>query len=122
MVVWILQVLLAIAFVGAGGMKLAVPKERARERMGWVDDFSQGQVRAIGVIEVLGGLGLVLPAATGVAPVLTPIAAGGLALAMLLAVLVHLRRRDPAQETVPSIVFLVLTLLTLFGLLAVGRV
>lgn len=118
---WILQVLLAIAFVGAGGMKLAVPKDRVRDRMGWVDDFGQGQIRAIGAIEVLGGLGLVLPAATGIAPVLTPIAAAGLSVAMLLAVLVHLRRRDPAQETVPSIVFLLLCLLTLFGLLAVGR-
>lgn len=120
--VWILQFLLAIAFVAAGGMKLAVPREKALERMAWVEDYSAGQVRFIGAVELLGGLGLVLPALTGIAPVLTPIAAGGLAVAMLLAVLVHVRRRDPAAETMPSIVLFLLTSLCLFGLLAVDRV
>lgn len=122
MVVWILQFLLAIAFVAAGTMKLVVSREQARERMAWVEDFSQGQLRLIGALEVLGGLGLVLPALTGIAPVLTPIAAGCLAVTMLVAFLVHLRRRDPAGETVPSIVFFLLTVLCLFGLLAVDRV
>src|SRR5689334_21350829 len=77
-VVWIVQVVLALLFAFVGLGKLARPKEDLRERMGWVDDFSQGTIRLIGAAEVLGALGLVLPAATGVATWLTPTAAVGL--------------------------------------------
>ena len=94
-VVWIVQVVLALLFAFVGFGKLARPKEDLRERMGWVDDFSQGTVRLIGAAEVLGALGLVLPAATGVATWLTPTAAVGLVVVMLGAVATHLRRREP---------------------------
>ena len=94
-VVWIVQVVLALLFAFVGLGKLARPKEDLRERMGWVDDFSQGTIRLIGAAEVLGALGLVLPAATGVATWLTPTAAVGLVVVMLGAVATHLRRREP---------------------------
>lgn len=94
-VVWIVQVVLALLFAFVGFGKLTRPKEQLRERMGWVDDFSQGTIRLIGAAEVLGALGLVLPAATGVATWLTPTAAVGLVVVMLGAVATHLRRREP---------------------------
>lgn len=60
----------------------------------WVADFSTGTVRLIGAVEVLGAIGLILPALTGIVPLLTPIAATGLALVMALAIVVHARRKE----------------------------
>ena len=77
-VLWVIQVVLALAFLFAGVSKVARPKEKLREQMAWVDDFSQPMVRFIGTMEILGAIGLVLPALTGIAPILTPIAAVGL--------------------------------------------
>lgn len=92
---WVLQIILAGMFLMAGSMKLMQPKEKMAEKMGWVEDFSQGQIRGIGVLEVLGVLGLILPMATGILPILTPLAAIGLALTMVGAFMTHLRRKDP---------------------------
>lgn len=63
--------------------------------MGWVEDFSDGFVRFIGGVELLGALGLILPAVTDIAPILVPIAAIGLALVQTVAAIVHLRRHEP---------------------------
>jgi uncharacterized membrane protein YphA (DoxX/SURF4 family) len=94
-VVWVLQILLALAFLGAGVMKLVRPRPAlVSSGMGWADDYSDGGVKGIGALEVLGAIGLVLPAALGIAPILTPIAALGLALVMAAAVVVHLRRKE----------------------------
>ncbi len=92
---WVVQIALA-AFFGAGGVVKAVrPRKRLYESgLTWVEDFSDGAVRAIGVLEVLAALGLVLPAVTGIAPVLTPLAAVGLVLVMAGASVVHLRRGE----------------------------
>ena len=75
-VLWVLQVLLAIAFAMAGMMKLVRSKEQLAASMGWVEDFSSNAIKGIGGLEVMGALGLVLPAATGIVAVLTPLAAG----------------------------------------------
>lgn len=92
---WILAGLLAAAFLAAGAMKLAQPKAKLAESgMAWTEDFTDGQVKAIGVVEVLGALGLILPAALDLAPILTPIAASGLAISQLLAATVHVRRGE----------------------------
>ena len=93
-VVWVVQVLLGLMFLFAGVSKALRPREELRKQMGWVEDFSAGQVKVIGLIEVLGGLGVILPSWTGIAPVLAPIAATGLALDMVLAALVHMRRKE----------------------------
>ena len=111
---WIVQVLLALAFVAAGVMKASQPRERLEKMLPWVADFSTPTVRFIGVVEILGGLGLVLPAATGIAPVLTPIAAIGLAVTMALAAVVHARRRE--QSMIPvNVVLLVLAVVVAWG-------
>ncbi|MCA9895490.1 MAG: DoxX family protein [Anaerolineae bacterium] len=93
-VVWILQVVVALAFGMAGIMKLMQPKEKLQERMAWVNDFSQNQIRLIGLVEILGAIGVILPILLNVLPILTPLAAAGLTLTMLGAALVHLRRQE----------------------------
>jgi uncharacterized membrane protein YphA (DoxX/SURF4 family) len=102
---WILQVLLALAFLGAGTLKLITPKKKLRERMAYVDDFSEPTVKLIGAAEVLGALGLILPAATGIAPILTPLAATGLAITMIGAAVVHVRRGEAKQTPVNAVLF-----------------
>ena len=107
-VAWILQIVLALAFLAAGGMKLVRPRPAlVGAGMGWADDFSDTAVKGIGALEVLGALGLVLPAVTGVAPWLVPVAALGLAATMAGAVVVHVRRKEPV---VPPLVLGVLAL------------
>lgn len=92
---WIVQGLLA-AFFGAGGVaKLAQDRKRLRDQgLTWVDDFSAGAVRTIGGLELAAALGLVLPAVTGIAPVLVPLAATGLVVIMAGAAVVHVRRDE----------------------------
>jgi hypothetical protein len=92
---WIVQGVLA-AFFGAGGVVKAT-RDRKRlldEGLTWVEDFSAGGVKAIAVLEVLAAIGLILPAVTGIAPVLTPLAAVGLGMLMIGAAVVHFRRRE----------------------------
>jgi uncharacterized membrane protein YphA (DoxX/SURF4 family) len=93
-VLWIVQILLALAFLIAGLMKLTLPIPKLAERMGFVNDFAPTTVRAIGLVEVLGAIGVVLPALTGVLPWLTPVAAAGLILVMIGATATHIRRNE----------------------------
>jgi hypothetical protein len=89
----------------AGVMKATQPREKLQTQMTWVEDYSGQQVKLIGVIELLGGLGLILPAWTGIAPILTPIAATGLAITMVLAGLVHLRRNEANRLPINIVLF-----------------
>ena len=75
---WIVQVLLASTFANAASRKLVRKEGKASKGMAWREDFSQETVRLVGVLELLGAVGLVLPALTGVLPWLTPLAAAGL--------------------------------------------
>ena len=75
---WIVATVLALVFLAAGATKATKPKDELATTMPWVNDFSSNVVKLIGVLEILGALGLVLPAVTGVAPVLVPLAALGL--------------------------------------------
>ncbi len=105
-VLWVVAGVLAVAFLGAGLMKLAQPKKKLAESgMGWTDDFSDGAVKGIGVLEVLGALGLILPAVFDVATVLVPIAATGLALLMLGAAATHARRKETSMIVVNLVLF-----------------
>jgi uncharacterized membrane protein YphA (DoxX/SURF4 family) len=112
---WIVQVALALAFGMAGFMKLTQPYEKLSARMAWVNDFSPNIVRAIGLIEILGALGLILPGVTGILPVLVPLAAAGLVLDMVGAALTHVRRKES------SIIVANLVLLALAAFVAYGR-
>jgi hypothetical protein len=105
---WTLQILLALAFAGAGSMKLFTPgaELRADPRMGWTTDFSDGQIQLIGAAEAAGAIGLVVPAATGIMPVLTPVAAVALSAVMGGAVVTSVRRGEP--PVVPAVFALLL--------------
>jgi uncharacterized membrane protein YphA (DoxX/SURF4 family) len=111
---WIVQVLVAVAFLGAGVMKLSQPKEKLVKNMAWVEDFSQQTVRLIGALEVLGAIGVVLPALTGVLPWLMPLAALGLVLLMLGAALTHLRRTEYGNIAMNA-VLLILAAFVVYG-------
>jgi uncharacterized membrane protein YphA (DoxX/SURF4 family) len=104
-VVWVFQVMLGFAFLFSGLGKLLRRREDLRKQMAYVEAFTDGQVKAIGAVEVLGALGVVLPAWTGIAPILTPIAATGLALAMVLAATVHYRRKEYQNIGVNAVLF-----------------
>lgn len=92
---WILQGLLAAMFLMAGVMKATQPKEKIAEKLPWAEDYSAGTVRFIGIVELLAAVGLILPAALGILPFLTPLAATGLAVVMVLAMNTHRRRNEP---------------------------
>jgi len=102
-VLWVLQVVLGLAFVASGVVKIARDRAQLHEQMPYVEDLSDGQFRTIGILEIAGGVGLVLPAATGIAPVLTPLAAVGLAVVMLGAALLHVRRNEPQGIVVTTL-------------------
>ena len=110
---WIVQVLLAGMFIMAGAMK-AFQYERAKTSLPWVKDVPRGLTTFIGISELLGGLGLLLPAITGILPWLTPLAAAGLALIMILAIGFHAWRREP-QAIVINVVLLLLAAFVAYG-------
>lgn len=95
---WIVQVLLAFLFVWAGGMKLVLPLEKLAGPVALPGLF----VRFIGVAELLGGLGLILPALLRIRPGLTPLAAAGLVIIMLGAVGITLTS-DPGMALIPAV-------------------
>jgi putative oxidoreductase len=91
---WIVQLLLAAAFGMAGVMKLTSPIDELAAAMVWPGDIPAALVRFIGATELLGAIGLVLPSVTRIKPVLTPLAACGLAIIMLLAAIFHVVRGE----------------------------
>jgi hypothetical protein len=94
-VIWIAQGLLAAVFLMAGSMKVAQPKQRlAASGQAWVEDFDERQIKGIGSLEIAAAVGLIVPAAVEIAPVLTALAASGVVLLMLGAGATHLRRGE----------------------------
>ena len=91
---WVSQALLAAAFLMAGAMKISTPIDELAAQMPWVAGAMGGAVRFIGVAEILGGLGLILPAASRIQPKLTPLAALGLLVVMVLAMITHITRGE----------------------------
>jgi hypothetical protein len=114
---WIIAGILAAVFLVAGSNKLFILREKLAKAPGggWVLDFSAGFVKILGAVEILGAVGLILPALLGIAPVLVPLAATGLATIMVGAAIVTYRRREFKH------VLLNLTYLTLATFLAWGR-
>ncbi|MEI7770148.1 MAG: DoxX family protein [Chloroflexales bacterium] len=111
---WVLQVLMAFAFGAAGAMKSTQPIEKLSKSLPWTGEVSPGLVRFIGISELLGGIGLILPALTGVLPWLTPLAAACLALVMLLGAGFHVIRKE-YSTIAPSVLLLLLTLFVAYG-------
>ncbi|MBS2031978.1 MAG: DoxX family protein [Deltaproteobacteria bacterium] len=88
---WIAQGFTALALMLTGLVKVIVPREKLATRMHWAATWPPGRIKLLGLAEVAGAAGLVLPIATGIAPVLTPIAA--LCCAVLMGGAVQTHRR-----------------------------
>jgi len=113
-VLWLLQVVLAAAFLGAGASKIFTPLDKLAIRMAWVNSLPPVAVRAIGVIEVLGAIGLIVPWLTQILPVLTPTAGVGLGLTMVGAIGLHVQRKE-INKIAPSVVLGILVVLVAVG-------
>src|SRR5260370_17618635 len=97
---WIIQVVLGLTFVTSGSFKVARPRLALAAQMPYVQDFSDGQIKGIGALEVLAAIGLVVPPLLHIATFLTPLAAVGLILLMLGAIATHLLRREAQMVAV----------------------
>ncbi len=91
---WILAGLLALFYLYSGGIKAVRSRGALRPMMGWVDSMPFGLVRTIGVLEVLGAIALILPPLTGILPWLALVAAIGLVVVQIGAIIVHVRRGE----------------------------
>jgi len=92
---WIAQGLVALAMLAAGGLKVATPRVKLAEKLKWAATWSDANVKLLGLAEVLGAVGLIVPWLTGIAPVLTPVAAVALTVIMGGAVKTHVDRKEP---------------------------
>jgi len=111
---WVVQSLLAVVFLMVGMAKLTKSKEELAARMDWVEDFSLGTIKFIGGVEVLAAIGLILPGLFGVAPILVPIAASGLVVTQIGAVIVHARRSE-LKMIIGNVVLMALALFVAWG-------
>ena len=115
---WIVAGLMAAIYLLSGFGKLLVPRERMAamgDASRWVLDFRPGTLKAIGALEILGALGLILPALLDIAPILVPLAASGLTLIMAGAVILRIRRGERKTALVDA------TYLALTAFVAIGR-
>ncbi len=115
-VLWAGQFLLALAFLAAGyGHSLGFEASSARPGMGWMSAVGRDRMRIIGGLEILGAIGLILPAATGILPWLTPVAAMALAVVMALAAVLHARRAGEGRNIVVNLILGVIAALIAYG-------
>jgi putative oxidoreductase len=115
---WVVQGLLAVAYLAAGFMKATRPLDTLGTSMPWVKEVPSAFVRFIGIAEVLGAIGLILPLITGVLPWLTVAAAIGLVVVQVSAAIFHASRREMASLPM-NLILLVLALAVAYGRLAV---
>jgi len=113
-VLWVVAGLVAVGFLFSGLVKLVLPREKYVASQPWAADAPRWAPKAVGVLEVLGAIGVILPAAIGVVPVLVPLAATGLVLVMVGAVVMHVRRKE-IPALVPSGMMLVLAAMVAWG-------
>lgn len=114
MTLWIVQILLALLFGLTGMMKVTQPKEKLAQQLKWMKEAAPNTVKAIGAVEVLGAMGVVLPMLTGILPILTPLAAVGLILTMIGAAVTNLRHKEYLHIAV-NVVLLALTAFVAYG-------
>jgi hypothetical protein len=91
---WLAQIWLFISFGGGGAFKAFGPMDVLIEKMIWPGTMPAALVRFIGISELLGGIGMILPSALRIQPKLTPLAAIGLIVVMLLAAAFHVSRGE----------------------------
>lgn len=113
---WIVAGVLAAFFLAAGLTKLGQSKAKLGEnpQMAWTKDFSAGTLKLIGAAEALGALGLILPGVLDLAPVLVPLAATGLAIIMLGAIVTHGRRKEYQPIVINTVVLILAVVVAIF--------
>ena len=110
---WVTQALLALVFGMAGFIKTFQPA-KTRATFDWAKEAPASVILFIGVTEILGAIGIIVPYATGIMPFLTAWAAIGFAVIMVLAIIVHARHRD-TRGIIMNVVFFVLSLAVAYG-------
>jgi uncharacterized membrane protein len=110
---WIVQGILAFAFIVVGFLKVfAYEKYKALTEKNGPTGITRGLAAFIGIAELAGGVGIILPMAANIAPWLSLWAAIGLSAIMLLAIGFHLRRRE---SSVPPVVFFLMAMFVVYG-------
>lgn len=111
---WIAQAIVAVLFCFAGFMKLTTPISQLSSVIPWTGDLSESFVRVIGLIDLAGGIGILLPAATRIVPRLTVLAALGCSILQVFAGIFHISRGE--LDVLPfNLVLLALSLFVLWG-------
>lgn len=105
-VLWLLQILLALVFLALGLLMVTRSRERLMRVAGWVEDFPEPVVTAIGVLELLGAVGILLPAVLGVGTAVVPVAALGLAVLLVGAIVTHLLRGEQDDVAAPVVLLI----------------
>lgn len=98
--IWLAQGLVCAVALLTGSLKLIVPRRKLAARMHWAETWTDWQVKLLGLAEVLGAVGIVVPAASGIAPWLTPAAALALLVLMVGAVRTHRRLGEPPTPAI----------------------
>ena len=113
---WIVAGVLAAGFLFAGGTKVLTSYEKLTKTpgAGWANDFSPAFVKSLGVLEVLGAIGIVLPGALNTLPILVPIAATGLCAIQIGAAFVELRRHEP-KHAIVNVLYIAASLFIAIG-------
>lgn len=113
-VLWVVQVLLALVFLMAGVAKAVQPLDKLSKQMTWVPTMPPAFVRFVGVAEILAAIGLILPLATNILPWLTVAAAVGGLIVMIGAIILHAVRREPGKA-LANVPWLLMALLIIIG-------
>jgi uncharacterized membrane protein YphA (DoxX/SURF4 family) len=113
-IVLIIQVVLAIMFTMAGLMKSTQPKEKLVKVLPWINNYSLEKARFIGISELLGAIGILIPQLAGILPVLSPIAAIALAIVMVLAALHHLPKKEYKELMFNAVLFSLLVIVAAY--------
>ena len=112
---WIAAAILALIVLAAGMEKLASPIAQLRARRAWARDVDGPRIRVLGSLEVLGAVGLIAPAVTGIVPGLVALAAACLAALMVVVLTVQARRHEPIAGFILPAVSLLLALAVAVG-------
>ena len=104
---WVFSIVLAVVFFITGVNKV-FRYEKSRDLIPWVKDVPRALAQTIGIAEILGALGLILPVITGIYSWLTPVAAVALALLMLIAAVFHAFRRETTEAGINVLLLIML--------------
>jgi uncharacterized membrane protein YphA (DoxX/SURF4 family) len=114
-ILWVIQGILAAIFTMSGLMKSTQPIDKLlKSGINWAERFPLTTVRLIGISQLLGAIGLILPMLLNFAPILTPLAASGLALTMLLAIFHHLKYKEN-KAIITNILIMAMALFVAYG-------